>query len=79
MLDAEALRVVNSMPNWTPGKQGGKNVSVRYTLPIQFKLQNDGKKDVETTRTKHAQNLGSCQKRYSGGSGWKNRTFREAE
>ncbi|NLI72459.1 MAG: TonB family protein [Bacteroidales bacterium] len=52
LLDAEALRVVNSMPNWTPGKQGGKNVSVRYTLPIQFKLQNDGKKDVETSKDK---------------------------
>lgn len=38
LLDAEALRIINSMPNWTPGKQGGKNVHVRYTLPIQFKL-----------------------------------------
>lgn len=38
-LDAEALRVVNSMPKWTPGKQGGKEVAVQYTLPINFVLQ----------------------------------------
>jgi TonB family protein len=39
LLDAEALRVVNSMPNWTPGKENGKNVAVQFTLPISFKLQ----------------------------------------
>jgi TonB family protein len=37
-MDAEALRVVSSMPNWIPGKQGGKPVSVYYVLPILFKL-----------------------------------------
>lgn len=37
-LDAEAVRVIKSMPAWTPGKQGGKNVRVKYTLPIRFKL-----------------------------------------
>ncbi len=37
-LDAEAIRVIKSMPAWTPGKQGGKNVRVKYTLPIRFKL-----------------------------------------
>lgn len=37
-LDAEAVRVIKSMPPWTPGKQGGKNVRVKYTLPIRFKL-----------------------------------------
>lgn len=37
-LDEEAIRVIKSMPNWTPGKQGGKNVRVKYTLPIRFKL-----------------------------------------
>ena len=37
-LDKEAVRVVESMPAWTPGKQGGKNVAVQYTLPIMFKL-----------------------------------------
>lgn len=37
--DQEALRVVNSMPNWNPGKQSGKPVSVRYTVPINFILR----------------------------------------
>lgn len=38
-LDKEALRVVNKMDKWKPGKQRGKAVRVKYTLPIQFKLQ----------------------------------------
>lgn len=38
-LDKEAVRVVSSMPNWTPGKQNGSAVNVRYTLPVTFKLQ----------------------------------------
>jgi protein TonB len=37
--DKEALRVVNAMPRWQPGKQNGREVSVKFTLPIQFKLQ----------------------------------------
>jgi TonB family protein len=39
MLDAEALRVINTMPKWTPGKQSGKDVAVQFTIPINFKLQ----------------------------------------
>ena len=35
----EALRVVESMPAWKPGMQGGKAVAVRMTLPVAFKLQ----------------------------------------
>ncbi len=38
-LDAEALRVVKSMPNFIPGRQHGKPVAVWYTIPISFKLQ----------------------------------------
>ena len=38
-LDAEALRVVNAMPKWTPGKNGGKPVGIEYTLPVTFRLQ----------------------------------------
>ena len=38
-LDKEAVRVIKSMPKWTPGKQNGQNVRVKYTLPVQFKLQ----------------------------------------
>lgn len=37
MLDAEALRVINSMPKWTPGMQSGKPVAVKYNIPISFK------------------------------------------
>ena len=38
-LDTEALRVVNAMPNWTPGMQSGEAVRVKYTVPITFRLQ----------------------------------------
>ncbi|MFB6318257.1 TonB family protein [Saccharicrinis sp. FJH54] len=44
-LDAEALRVVKSMPDWTPGEQRGKAVNVAYNLPINFAL-GEGKKEV---------------------------------
>jgi TonB family protein len=37
--DAEALRLVNSMPDWQPARQRGVAVDVAYTLPIEFKLQ----------------------------------------
>ena len=38
-LDKEALRVVNQLPKWKPGKQRGKPVNVSYTVPINFVLQ----------------------------------------
>ena len=37
-LDAEAVRVVKAMPKWTPGKQDGQLVRVRYNVPVSFKL-----------------------------------------
>ena len=37
-LDKEALRVINSMPKWIPGRQNGSNVKVRFTLPVTFRL-----------------------------------------
>ena len=37
-LEAEALRVVSSMPAWSPGMQGGKPVFTQYVLPIMFRL-----------------------------------------
>lgn len=40
-LDVEASRVVSSMPAWTPGKQKGEAVRVRYTIPISFRLPED--------------------------------------
>ena len=38
-LDAEAVRIVKSMPRWNPGIEKGKAVKVRYTLPVTFRLQ----------------------------------------
>jgi TonB family protein len=40
-LDAEALRVISAMPNWKPGKQGGKAVATRFTVPVVFRLTGD--------------------------------------
>lgn len=53
-LDKEALRVVNTMPKWKPGRQKGKTVRVRYTLPIHFRL-------TETTKvaTEQVEETGS--------------------
>ena len=38
-LDKEAVRVIKSMPKWKPGKQRGKAVRVKYTVPVNFRLQ----------------------------------------
>jgi len=38
-LDAEALRVVSAMPRWIPGRRMGEPVSVKYTIPVTFRLQ----------------------------------------
>ena len=40
-LDAEALRVINSMPKWTPGKKNGEATRVKYVVPVNFHLQNE--------------------------------------
>lgn len=37
--DEEAMRVVKTMPKWTPGKQNGRAVPVRYTLPVRFTIK----------------------------------------
>ena len=47
LLDAEAIRVVQEMPNWKPGTQRGKAVRVSYTVPINFQLQEPVSKEVE--------------------------------
>ena len=38
-LDAEALRVASTMPDWVPGTKDGKPVNVKYTFPVTFRLQ----------------------------------------
>lgn len=43
LLDAEALKIVESSPKWIPGKQRGKEVNVQFTFPINFVLEKDKK------------------------------------
>ncbi len=38
LLNKEALRVIKNMPKWKPGKQRGKSVNARFTLPIKFRI-----------------------------------------
>ena len=38
-LDREAVHLIENMPNWKPGKQRGKAVSCKYTVPVSFRLQ----------------------------------------
>ena len=38
-LDAEALRVVEAMPKWIPGRQNGVTVAIKYTIPVRFRLK----------------------------------------
>lgn len=53
LLDAEAVRVIESMPKWKPGKHRGEEVNVRYTLPIYFRLN---KEETEKGRTREIKN-----------------------
>ena len=39
-LSDEAIRVLKTSPKWTPGRQGNKAVRVKYTLPVEFRIQN---------------------------------------
>ena len=45
LLDAEAIRLISSMPQWTPGKIKGQPVNVQFTVPVMFRLQ--GKAEVK--------------------------------
>ena len=40
-MNAEALRLISSMPKWKPGRQKGQPVAVKYTAPVMFRLDND--------------------------------------
>lgn len=50
-LDAEAMRVVKSMPNFTPGTMNGKPVRVWYMLPILFRITDDNPQPAKDTDT----------------------------
>ena len=53
LLDAEALRVINSMPNWNPGKQNGELMRVKYTVPITFRLQGNESQEYNVSLRYH--------------------------
>jgi TonB family protein len=53
--DEEAARVVSKFPKWTPGKQNGKAVSVKFTVPINFMLAEEGE---DTTTEKESTVVG---------------------
>ncbi len=48
-LDKEALRVISSMPNWTPGKHKGKTVKVSFTIPVAFMLSGEDTSQKQNT------------------------------
>ncbi|MCD8030661.1 MAG: TonB family protein [Bacteroides sp.] len=48
-LDKEALRVIGEMPTWKPGQQHGKNVTVRFTVPVIFGLDSPGSDSSDRT------------------------------
>ena len=52
LLDAEAIRVIKMLPDWKPGKQGGKPVNVWYSIPVTFAL-----KGVDKPIDKPAENI----------------------
>ena len=54
-LDKEAIRVLESMPTWKPGRQRGQTVNVRFTLPVVFRLdKKEPKVIVDELRTNEA-------------------------
>ena len=44
-LDGEAIRVISLMPKWKPGMQKDQPVRVKYTVPVMFRLSDDGQKE----------------------------------
>ena len=49
-LDVEAIRVLSTMPKWTPGKQRGKEVRVKYTVPIAFRLSGPEVEEIKDSK-----------------------------
>ncbi|HMM17122.1 MAG: M56 family metallopeptidase [Petrimonas sp.] len=58
LLDAEAIRVLESMPTWKPGKQRGQPVNVMFTLPVVFRLDKNSENGIQKSQTssKNVQN-----------------------
>jgi TonB family protein len=51
--EEEATRVLSQLPKWNPGTQNGHPVSVRYMMPVTFKLQDPELADTTNARNKH--------------------------
>ena len=58
-LDAEAIRLVNAMPKWKPGMQRGEAVTVKYTVPVKFSLDDaaDAHQSVKATPVDYSDKL----------------------
>ena len=52
-LDKEAVRLIKSLPKFTPGRQDGQAVAVWYTLPVRFKLKGEEPTDRRVYETDH--------------------------
>jgi len=52
LLEAEAKRIIESLPKMEPGRQKGKEVNVMYTLPIVFQIEDDSPKEKKKSRRK---------------------------
>jgi TonB family protein len=57
-IDAEALRVIGAMPKWKPGMQRGQAVSVKYTIPVMFNLNDESQGSVEIKRVPYKDEFG---------------------
>ena len=59
-LDAEAIRVVKALPKWTPGKQNGKVVRVKFTIPFRFAIPADKKNHSKEDDLSYIYQHSSC-------------------
>lgn len=59
-LDKEAVRVIESMPKWKPGKHKGEPVRVKYTTPINFSLTNNNSQLTKTSKNNSTSNAKIC-------------------
>ena len=50
LLDAEALRVLKLMPRWEPGNQGGKEVRIKYNMPVTFKMDENSSRNLQNSK-----------------------------
>lgn len=68
LLDAEAVRVISLLNDWIPGKFNGEPVNVYYTLPVNFKLQNEESIEAEIKAKEWEQFYGLAQEAEQNGN-----------